>query len=221
MADLYAALGIDPDASPAEVKAAHRRRAKQTHPDREGGNREAFDRVQRAYGILSDHSKRAKYDETGVEMDMPENLEESQALTILSQKLANLVGNEQINPRIVDILTHLKREMAEEAQQARAEKVKSERQITRAQEFQKRLKVKEGETNRLTQVIESQITAHRGRIEAVDAALRVYEIAQALAADYLYETDKPEPSAAYGVYEQQMLQAMKMNLRGSIFNNNA
>lgn len=208
MPDLYEDLGIDATASEAEIKRAHRRRVRKTHPDA-GGKREDFDRVQRAYMVLSDQSKRAKYDETGQVNDSPENLEEAQALMILSQKLAGIVGNEMINPRAVNILAHLKREMMDEANQAKAEKVKAQRQIVRAEEFNKRLKVKEGKPNRLTQVIEAQIGAHRGRIEAIESALRVYEIAQALAESYVYETDAPEPHVAgHPVLTASVLQRM-------------
>ena len=43
---LYDDLGIAAGASLSDVKSAHRRRAKETHPDKEGGSREAFDKVQ-------------------------------------------------------------------------------------------------------------------------------------------------------------------------------
>jgi len=206
---LYEDLGLEPDATDAEVKKAHRRKVKATHPDA-GGKREDFDKVQRAFMVLSDPLKREKYDSTGQINDAPENLEESQALTILAQKLAAVMANESVNPRAVDILISIKSEMTQEAQAARGEKVKTERQIERAIEFKKRLKVKEGETNRLTQVIDGQITAHRGRIEAIEMALRVYEIAQALAKHYVYETDAPGAQDM----NQQLLRAVYDQVRG-------
>lgn len=44
----FAALGLDPDASAAEVRAAYRERVKRIHPDR-GGDEEAFKRLRAAY----------------------------------------------------------------------------------------------------------------------------------------------------------------------------
>lgn len=45
-------LGVTPDARPAEIDAAYRRRRSETHPDR-GGSAEEFDAVQRAYELAS------------------------------------------------------------------------------------------------------------------------------------------------------------------------
>jgi len=62
--NLYEELGVDRGADAEEIKAAYRRRARETHPDL-GGKREDFQRVQAAYEVLSDEKKRAFYDTTG------------------------------------------------------------------------------------------------------------------------------------------------------------
>ncbi len=51
--DHYATLGVEPGASPEEVKKAYRKRALETHPDRNDGNDEKFKEVQEAYEILT------------------------------------------------------------------------------------------------------------------------------------------------------------------------
>lgn len=61
--DHYRVLGLEPHARPAEIKRAYRRRALQTHPDREG-DPESFRRVRRAYEVLSDVRRRRRYDRT-------------------------------------------------------------------------------------------------------------------------------------------------------------
>lgn len=66
MADLYAILGVSPDASTEEIKRAYRRKAREIHPDA-GGDEEAFKEVTRAYRILSDPEQRAVYDRHGEE----------------------------------------------------------------------------------------------------------------------------------------------------------
>ncbi|HEY6878428.1 MAG TPA: J domain-containing protein [Polyangiales bacterium] len=48
----WALLGLSPGATLAELKRAYRQRALETHPD-QGGNAEAFQRVQRAYEKLA------------------------------------------------------------------------------------------------------------------------------------------------------------------------
>ncbi|MGH1503075.1 MAG: J domain-containing protein [Acidimicrobiales bacterium] len=46
--DPWSVLGVDPSASPAELKTAFRRRCLECHPDR-GGDVAAFERLQAAY----------------------------------------------------------------------------------------------------------------------------------------------------------------------------
>lgn len=58
----YAALGLAPGATPAEVRRAYLRRVAAAHPDK-GGDRAAFDRVQAAHAVLSDPTERLIYDE--------------------------------------------------------------------------------------------------------------------------------------------------------------
>ena len=62
MRDLYADLKVKPTASPAEIKAAYRKMANKTHPDRKGGSAAKFRIVQEAYEVLSDPSRRSSYD---------------------------------------------------------------------------------------------------------------------------------------------------------------
>ncbi|KAB1193701.1 DnaJ domain-containing protein [Haloferax sp. MBLA0076] len=47
-------LGLDADATAADVKQAYRERVKETHPDSKTGDEEAFKRVTRAYERLSE-----------------------------------------------------------------------------------------------------------------------------------------------------------------------
>ena len=63
--DHYAALGIEPTASLAEIKSAYRKLAREMHPDT-NPQREAaaqdFAAVARAYEVLSDPARRSAYD---------------------------------------------------------------------------------------------------------------------------------------------------------------
>lgn len=60
----YTLLGVDKQASPADIKKAYRKLAIQHHPDK-GGNEETFKEITRAYEVLSDPEKRARYDQFG------------------------------------------------------------------------------------------------------------------------------------------------------------
>ena len=66
--DYYEVLGVDRNASDDQIKKAYRRLAKQYHPDLNPGDKEAeakFKEVNEAYEVLSDSSKKAKYDQFG------------------------------------------------------------------------------------------------------------------------------------------------------------
>lgn len=65
----YAALGLKPTATAAEIKRAYHRQAKAAHPDA-GGNAETMAQVNEAYQILSDPVARHLYDQRSA--DAPE-----------------------------------------------------------------------------------------------------------------------------------------------------
>jgi DnaJ-class molecular chaperone len=72
MADLYSQLGVKRDAGEAEIKKAYRKLAKELHPDKNKGNAKAserFSQVTRAYDILTDKDKRARYDRGELDED--------------------------------------------------------------------------------------------------------------------------------------------------------
>lgn len=62
----YEILGVNKDATQAEIKKAYLGLAKKAHPDK-GGDPEEFKEIQKAYSTLSDPEKRAAYDKHGEE----------------------------------------------------------------------------------------------------------------------------------------------------------
>ena len=65
--DYYEVLGVDKNASDADIKSAFRKLAKKYHPDvsKEENAAEKFKEAQEAYAVLSDPEKRKQYDEFG------------------------------------------------------------------------------------------------------------------------------------------------------------
>ncbi|WP_374530535.1 DnaJ C-terminal domain-containing protein [Novosphingobium sp.] len=72
MADPYSILGVARSASEKEVKSAYRKLAKEFHPDRNADNPKAaerFSEITRAYDLLSDKDKRARFDRGEIDID--------------------------------------------------------------------------------------------------------------------------------------------------------
>ena len=66
--DFYEILGVSKSASADEIKKAYRKTAMQFHPDRNPGDKaaeEKFKEAAEAYEVLSDASKKKRYDQFG------------------------------------------------------------------------------------------------------------------------------------------------------------
>jgi len=70
--DYYKTLGVERNATEAEIKSAYRKLARKHHPDVNPNNKDAerrFKEINEAYQVLSDAGKRKKYDELGADWE--------------------------------------------------------------------------------------------------------------------------------------------------------
>ncbi len=66
--DYYKVLGVERKASADDIRKAYRKLAMQFHPDKNPGDKKAeekFKEINEAYQVLSDETKRARYDQLG------------------------------------------------------------------------------------------------------------------------------------------------------------
>jgi curved DNA-binding protein CbpA len=103
---LYEILGVSPDASASEIKAAYRRGAKAHHPD-VGGDARQFEEVQRAYSILSDPERRARYDSTGVDDDQAAAAQDQLAQSAIATLIVQFIGGTE-NLNKTDIVSAIR-----------------------------------------------------------------------------------------------------------------
>ncbi|MDP3674439.1 MAG: DnaJ C-terminal domain-containing protein [Novosphingobium sp.] len=71
-ADPYTILGVARGATEKDIKSAYRKLAKELHPDRNTANPKAaekFSEITRAYDLLSDKDKRARFDRGEIDID--------------------------------------------------------------------------------------------------------------------------------------------------------
>lgn len=198
MTGLYDELGIDADASLSDVKKAHRRRAKETHPDKEGGSRDEFDKVQRAYLVLSDPKRRESYDRTGEVDDMPADTDQAEAMMVLAPKFSAIVGNPNNDPRYVQLAKIMKMMVQEDMRAARGAVVEGTKAKARLEQFGKRLTSKDGQPNHLAGTITNMIAQHQQGITKAERHIRIFEIALGLAEFYEYLADAPSMQNMYG-----------------------
>ena len=81
--DYYEVLGVSKDASADDIKKAYRKLALKYHPDRNPGDKEAeekFKEAAEAYDVLSDETKRRRYDQFGFSVIFSETYSEVEHL---------------------------------------------------------------------------------------------------------------------------------------------
>lgn len=122
--DPYEELGLPRDATEADVRAAYRRRAKETHPDTNPDDPDAPERFGRAMLsqlVLLDPKRREKFDRTGtVDEEEPDNAR-ALALTMIEPFIEQAVGeyinsgfDPKLDPRRRDLLAEFRDKMNNE-----------------------------------------------------------------------------------------------------------
>jgi hypothetical protein len=104
----YELLGVQPDASPEDIKSAFRRHAQNNHPDK-GGNAALFGMLERAYATLSSPSKRHQYDvwlASNGQLPAPEFAHAADSAHWHDDEVAMMDREPRINDPVFDTTVH-------------------------------------------------------------------------------------------------------------------
>lgn len=195
--DLYEKLGVRQNATQAEIKAAAKKRRRETHPDA-GGSKEEFQEVSTAVSVLLDPAKRALYDRAGVIRDGSDVETQRMALAIVEQHLAALindfVGNgfsPAMDPRRLDIPKVIRTRILSEVGGAEKHLTTGNLHLKFLKDFQRRLKIKKKgpEGDLLNNALQRQIEMAEGDIANCRESIRLRWLAVELIENYSFERE--------------------------------
>ncbi len=189
MTDLYDELGVPRDADTDTLKRARNAAARQHHPDH-GGDREQFERVQRAYLVLSDPERRARYDATGETDDTPSN--------DLAERTAILVGAfdramQRGSFDRADIIARMGTFLVEDAGKLRAKAAEAEEQLELVVDARKRLQFSGSGVDVIGQTLIERENAARATAAKRRRMAETVEKIAATLDEYRWEFDASPP----------------------------
>jgi curved DNA-binding protein CbpA len=188
---LYEDLNLPPDATEAQIKAAHRAHVRKHHPDN-GGSTGAFSKGQHAYEVLIDPRRRQHYDETGAEAPKnPEAMDHAEMLELIGQAVMQfVVGDVDVERADIAGLASqlLRRDLAEKSQN----KAKLEASLERIGKASARFKLNlADETDVVGQILEGRRGQLLLQIEKQERAVRLRTKAAEILDGYSYQTEEP------------------------------
>lgn len=205
----YDTLGVDKDASPAEIKRAYRSKARSAHPDA-GGSTEKFHALQRAFKTLGDEDARAHYDATGDDAEIKDVIEQT-AMGVIDQIFDDLLEKADIERQ--DIVTLALRQIDDALRHAEQDRKKLEKKQERLAKACGRLTAKDGKPGPVEAVMKAKLRQAEHAVKENAKSRTILERAKAMLAGYTYRVDpgaprsvKPETDLADMIRDMMMRQ---------------
>lgn len=187
--DPYELLGLTPEADDQAIKSAWRQAAKTAHPD-QGGDVEAFGRLQAAHDLLRDPVRRKLYDDTGYDPQLADPRDLKGLLMI--ETLVNEVLLDEREPGSFDPVAAMRRRLSDDLVKSRFHILELERHRTRIRQHMDRLARRHG-ADVLGSMLRARSQSIAEAIRAADAQVEAIEQAYAMLDGYRYDL---EPQAA-------------------------
>jgi curved DNA-binding protein CbpA len=186
MNSLYDTLGVAKDATADAVKKAFRSKAKKAHPDA-GGDPKDFHALVKANDILSDPTKRQRYDETGATEDKPDTTD-SQAMSIIAAFIDRFLHDR--DAKYKNMIAELKKAIGDEIGTAKRSIEEGRAYELRALDVRKRVKGKKGGAL-IARMVDGQIDSARQVIAGLEQQIAVRARALNLVNDAEFDFEKP------------------------------
>lgn len=200
----YEVLGIPPNATPQQVKAAYRKLSRRWHPDQNPGKDTSakFNEVNAAYRLLSDPERRERFDRTGVaDEDAPDN-SLSEALAVLSVAYTETIlegVSTGKNLRRVNLIAVMKAKIVEKLKPVRKELSDMDKIEAAFKESSGRFETADHD-NPLLAIIHNHLNNVRQQREIRLRVIATHEAAEKILSTYSYWTDKEDgPDGFAGV----------------------
>jgi curved DNA-binding protein CbpA len=193
---LYDILGVSPNASIGEIRAAWRAAAKRHHPD-VGGDARAFHELSRAWGVLSSPGRRQQYDRTGDEGGDSQSVD-TQAHSIVAQLVTLAIQQMPADGLItVDLVANMLGVVEGRTREAQASITQMEASVRRLERLAGRFHPRQpGGVNVMRGVVETHMRDLRRQLVDAREGLEVLARARELVQAHRFEADPP-PSNSY------------------------
>ena len=196
MTDLYAALGVPRNADRATIRRAYWKQARRAHPDG-GGSPEAFALIKTAHDVLTDDTRRRRYDETGELGELTVDTRRAQLMEILSVglDLAMLKLSQQSRtPKCLDMVLLTGEALRERRQEWIDQRHEFEKTAERSKDLLGRFKAASGD-NLMETVVERRIAVCQTQIDAFNTRIKLVDDALELLNGMSFRADhEPQPS---------------------------
>lgn len=192
----YDTLGLQPDATPEDIKRAFRAKASAAHPDK-GGSTTAMQAINKAHDVLGDPERRRNYDATGQDQ-MPDSIE-NQARAVLMQVLTEVMANSD-----GDWLSEASHLVKNKGASFAATRKQLEVRKRRLEKRSGKIKVKDGE-NIVQMLIDAQLRDLERNFEEIARAEALHKAVTALLDKHEgghAETRQPSASSPYFAQSQ-------------------
>jgi len=191
--DPYETLGLARDADEQAIKAAWRKAAKTAHPD-QGGDVEAFGRLQACYDLLKDPVRRKVYDNTGYDPQLADPRDLKGILML--ETLVNEFILDEREPGSFDPLAAMRRKLSDDIVKSRFHILELERHRARVRQHIDRLGRRPA-ADVLGSMLRTRSQSIADAIRSAEAQIEAIEQAYTMLEGYSYELELlPEVKAA-------------------------